>query len=281
MVKRVINKNIYVVIFGGLGNQLFQAAFGYVISHLSGADLNFIVDDYKGTSLSPYRLASFPNIRARVVPMEDVDGSVTIHEQEARHLPPDQVIAQIVDLLTKVDTVYLSGFWQNEGYFRPYKDILGNAFVPLIPDDVRARADAMRLKGAIGVHLRRHGYGHMGLVKSGYYLQAVEAIRNEIGDAPILVCSDDPGFSYYTFRNTQNVEFSKGGASDTTLEDFEMLRACRHHVIANSTFSWWPAWLSESDGGIIYAPQPWIIPDPFTNPVPDRWRRIDGALLEG
>ena len=66
--------------------------------------------------------------------------------------------------------------------------------------------------------------------------------------------------------------------TDDPLEDFHRLSRCAHHVIANSSFSWWAAWLGQTETSIVYAPAPWFANDPTADPAPPRWRRVEGAV---
>ena len=272
--------HIYVYLYGGLGNQLFQAAFASVVRQKSGCAISFIVDNFKNDNLRNYLLSAFPRLRASVVPMEDAVGAVVINEKDVRAFPPSGLIDQLAQIAVDGGRMYLSGFWQNEAYYTRHRPLLVDAFTPMISDDLSARVDAVRQTEAIGLHMRRHGYGHMGLTKSQYYLQAIDEIRRERGNLPVHVFSDDPVYSKYLLRNLPNVHLSSNGDLDHPIDDFVMLSACRHHIIANSTYSWWAAWLAETDDSLIYAPQPWIIPDPLTNPVPERWRRMFDAIQE-
>ena len=272
--------HIYVYVYGGLGNQLFQAAFASVVRAKSGCSLSFIVENFKNDGLRSYLLASFPRLRASVVPMEDAFGASVINESDVRSFPPQGLLDQLGEITQGGGRLYLSGFWQKDDFYTEHRALLRDVFTPVISDALNDEVKALRQTECIGLHMRRQGYGHMGLTKSLYYLQAITEIRQQRGDIPVHVFSDDPVYSMYLLRNFPNVHLTSNGDLDNPLRDFVLLSACTHHIIANSTFSWWAAWLAETPDSIIYAPQPWIIPDPLTNPVPERWRRMFDAIQE-
>ena len=265
---------VFVNIYGGLGNQLFQGALGYVVAAIGGTSLNFITDNFKDEELRTFQLAAFPRLRGRIVPPEDITGVPFIHENTFAGTPPQIAVLQLAELVRQGQSVMLSGLWQNDSYFTPWRDIVCQALRPARRNSLVPICQQLEQSQAIGVHQRRVGYGQMGLVKSSYYHDAIALIRQEKGDLPIYVFTDDPVYSKHLFGAMDNVHFPSTGNMDNPLDDFMMLSSCRHHVIANSTFSWWAAWLAETPEAIICAPQPWAAERLHKNPVPERWRRF-------
>ncbi len=269
---------LFMYMYGGLGNQLFQAAFAIVLREALDADLALIAASYKDDDLRSFMLVAFPALRFTLVPIDDAVGAMAIHERDCRHIPLSDLIPQLAVILEQSGRLFFSGFWQNESLFSGRQALIRSTLQPEVSEAVRAEVDRVRREESIGVHVRRHGYGHMGLVKASYYLEAIEQIRREKGDVPVKVFTDDPSFCHYMFRAIPNLIVEKKADIGNPMRDFCILSACRHHVIANSSFSWWAAWLNESETSIIYAPRPWIVTDSLTDPVPDRWRRIADAI---
>ncbi|MEI7606589.1 MAG: alpha-1,2-fucosyltransferase [Rhodospirillaceae bacterium] len=274
----VFSRQIYLHAYGGLGNQLFQAAFAIVMGERLGADVNFLTISYRDDKLRPFLLHMFPGVRARIVPADDALGSSVFEENMVRHLPLELLIATISDAMESNKRVYFSGFWQDERYFSDRRPVIRELLRPEVSSPVEEEAKRIQDGEAIGLHVRRHGYGHMGLVRLSYYLEAIRNIRQERGDIPVMCFTDDPSFCQYVFRGVKDFSVADNGNTYNPIENFHILSSCRHHIIANSSFSWWAAWLSERSDSIVYAPYPWIIPDTNTNPVPQRWRRIPDAI---
>ena len=272
-------RNLYLHVYGGLGNQLFQAAFAMVMSEALGAELNILTVSYRDDELRPFLLHMFPGIRARIVPGVDAIGASVIEERMVRHLSLDGMTSDIRAIIEDSKRVYFSGFWQDERYFRHRRQTIRDALQPQVPRAIEEKAKRISEGEVIGLHVRRHGYGHMGLARLPYYLGAIEHIRQERGeDIPVKCFTDDPSFCRYVFQGVKNFSMEDDGNTYNPITNFHLLSSCRHHIIANSSFSWWAAWLNERDDSIIFAPHPWIIPDPETNPVPQRWRQVPNAI---
>ena len=272
-------RNIYLHVYGGLGNQLFQVAFAIVMRDALGADLNILTISYREDNFRPFLLHMFPGIRARISPPADALGSTVVHEEIIRHMQVPGIVSSMLNILKDNKRIYFSGFWQDERYFKDHRHLIRESLVPEVSIATEEKAKHVRENETIGIHVRRHGYGHMGLARLSYYRDAIEQIRRERGDIPVNCFTDDPSYCQYVFRDIKNFSFLDDGNIYNPLNNFHLLSSCRHHVIANSSFSWWAAWLSEQDDTIIYAPHPWVIPDPKTNPVPQRWRQIPNTVL--
>lgn len=273
-------RHIYMHVYGGLGNQLFQAAFAIALSEFLSAEINLVLREMNADPLRDYLLHAFPALRARVVPMSDAVGAPVIDERQLpRPIPADALLRQLAELMDAQGRIYFMGFWQDEALFKAFAPQVRERLALELGPRAHALVQATRAEPGIGVHLRRLGYGHMGLVKGQYYLDAIAAIRAQAGPLPVYCFNDDPSFCKYLFRNTTDVRMVGDGDTNRPLQDFALLSACRHHVIANSTYSWWAAWLAEQPGQIVHAPSPWIFPDPLTDPVPARWIRTADALL--
>jgi len=125
--------------------------------------------------------------------------------------------------------------------------------------------------------VRRAEYGQFGLVKSAYYRDAIASIRAEQGARKAVFFTDEPNFCWAVFRGLPDVAIAEGNL-DNPLADFYLLSRCAHFVIANSSFSWWAAWLGRGDDSIIHAPSPWTLAGRF-NPAPKDWRLTPDALI--
>ena len=271
-------RDIYLHAYGGLGNQLFQAAFAIAMGNRLAADVNILTISYRDDQLRPFLLHMFPGIRARIVPASDALGSSVIEEKMVRHLSLETMVAEVSDVIANSKRVYFSGFWQDERYFSGHAAMIRQALQPEVSGAIEEKAKGIQADEVIGLHVRRHGYGHMGLVRSQYYMEAIQQIRQERGDIPVMCFTDDPSFCQYMFRNVSTFSMADNGNTLNPIDNFYILSSCRHHIIANSSFSWWAAWLNERSDSIVYAPHPWIIPDPNTRPVPQRWRQIPNAI---
>jgi hypothetical protein len=262
---------VFVVLSDGLGNQMFQAAFGIAIERRFGADVRFLARrgsrDVFGRH---YLLDRFPFVEARIVGREAAAGAPGYGEGSIDE-------ETLTELFRQQRRVILQGYWQNERCFLGQQHAITAAFQVTPARDLAGKAEALRSKGTIGVHLRRSDYGHHGLATADYYHSAIAAIRSEVGTAPVTCFTDEPNVARFLFRAVPDLEIVWPNTEDPR-DEFYMLSQCRHFVIANSSFSWWAAWLGAQPDSIVYAPLPWCLFKPELDPAPPRWRRVDSAV---
>ncbi len=262
---------VFIAVRGGLGNQLFQAALGVAIETLFNADVRYLADyvpmDPFGRS---YLLDAFPALAGKAVPNAAADGVPAYGEQGVD-------AASLAQLFRDQPRVALHGYWQNEGFFLGQEQAIAAALAPRASAELAARGNALHASAAIGMHVRRAEYGHHGLAAADYYRTAIAQIRLETGPAPVVCFSDEPNFCEFVFRDLGDFTVIRSGG-DGPMDDFYLLSRCRHFAIANSSFSWWAAWLGAGPTSIVYAPLPWCVYDPSQQPIPARWRALDNAV---
>jgi len=183
------------------------------------------------------------------------------------------------------DNVCLEGFWQSEKYFLDIKDLLKNDFTlrnSLHGKDLQL-AEKIRASNAVSLHVRRgdyltnpHAARHHGTCDMDYYARAVQFIREKIPTAQLFIFSDDPKWTETNLRFDLPATF----VSDSDLvgdgRDLTLMSMCRHHIIANSSFSWWGAWLCDNQEKTVIAPARWFT-DPERNSmdiIPEGWLRF-------
>jgi hypothetical protein len=204
------------------------------------------------------------------VPLDGIGGAPTYGEAGLDR-------ATLAELLQQQPAIALDGYWQNERFFFGKDNAIAES-LRLDPDPgLATRGEALGSANAIGMHVRRSEYGHHGLAMANYYRTAVAQVRREVGPAPVVCFSDEPQFCAFVFSDIADFTVMPSDRNDP-LEDFYLLSCCRHFVIANSSFSWWAAWLGASPTSIVYAPLPWCVFDPAVNPVPQRWRSFENAV---
>jgi hypothetical protein len=166
---------------------------------------------------------------------------------------------------------YLVGYWQSERYFSEVADVIRRELSYLrTPDAANALWLArIRACNAVCVHVRRGDYllpahfGYHGLCSAGYYQRALRLIRQRVANPQFFVFSDDWSWcrEHLADEDTVIVDANKPDAGS---DELRLMAACRHHVIANSSLSWWAAWLATSGGQIVVAPTPWFTHRPRT-----------------
>lgn len=280
---------ITVQLRGGLGNQMFQYATARAAARRHGAqvllDLRWFGPRAAfGSTLLEHRIQArraglahtwnaplpIPGRRARVLgaAMRSLRvGARVLHDEET---PPAAAATAIRP------GAYLVGYWQSEDYFIDAAELLRQELVPVHPA-AGANADLaeqIRACRAVGVHVRRGDYltaAAHGVRPLEYYREALTELRCRLADPVFFVFSDDPAWCREALRADDVHVVDHNGAGQEH-EDLRLLSLCQAHVIANSSFSWWGAWLSRG-GGPVLAPRQWFA-DPTLDAsriVPSRW----------
>jgi len=292
--------SVAVNIIGGLGNQLFQYATARALA--DRLDTNLILDcsdkrDRK-VELDRYRIRAsivdspslvrktylgLPGKLGRKLskaaqplfpPFIKIDNQVFRCFREQHWFQYDRRIEELVG------AVYLDGFWQSFRYFDGLLDSLREDFrlvAPLNPSNVKWQGQ-MKQTNSVCVHVRRGDYisraQTFGLCNISYYQFAMEYLRARHADARFFLFSDDLAWCQQNFAADQLI-FVDANSPDRAVDELELMRSCHHHIIANSSLSWWGAWLATSPAQIVVAPVPWFISAPSDDDLIFReWVRL-------
>lgn len=180
--------------------------------------------------------------------------------------------------------IYFKGFYQSERYFEEVKPLVRQKFtfnMAIINDASRAMAQKIDTDAhAVSLHVRRGDYLLPKFWKStgsvcslNYYMRAIDTILSTDPAASFYIFSDDMAWVKENLRipNATYVDFNK---ADDSWQDMMLMSHCRHHIICNSTFSWWGAWLSQHADGIVIAPERWFNGTDAPHICPERWTKV-------
>ena len=282
---------IYARLLGGLGNQMFQYAAGRALADHLGTDLaldrralgtgRFVRDDGLGhfANLRVTKPAHLPPAKSesplRYALWRKFGRKPCFHREGGLGFD-----SSFFDL---PDHTYLHGYWQSERYFGGDHTRLRHELTlttPLGPENQKMAARIKATAMPVSLHVRRGDYAASGAYAAcgpAYYRDAVGAIAKQSG-APltVFVFSNDPNWARtHLDLGVETVVVDINGEGDGHF-DLHLQSLCAHHVIANSTFSWWGAWLNPSPDKIVVAPKDWFAPGQPQNPdiCPDRWLRL-------
>ena len=291
------NDSIIMRLQGGLGNQLYQYALGRSLSLRNGLPMFM---ETRNTSLDKYRnyeLSAF-NIKEQHVNSLDkwcirrTDSNSTgelfrtlcplawkykiVKDKEAGFDP------SVFNL--KSGTLVLEGFWQSFKYFEQYQDVIKNELTfkkePTLQN--ASMIDEIEDVNSIAVHIRRGDYvtnpnnASFGTCPLEYYQKANDCIGQHVKKPHFYIFTDDPEWAKgnLTFSGpTKVVDYNLGKAD---YEDFRLMTHCKHFIIANSSFSWWGAWLARYPNKTVIAPMNWFKIDNFPpeDRIPGEWLRL-------
>lgn len=271
-------KQVVVRLIGGLGNQMFQYATARALSLKIGAevvlDLSwFGTDPDRGYALAPLSIQAFmanPMVKpnqsnsfwARVVRRLGLprhEGDIPVFSEASFRYDPRFEILQA--------PIFLDGYFQSEKYFRQYREQLLKDLCPQTEaSSSNARMlDKIRSKGAICLHIRRGDYvsnaaanAYHGMCSLDYYRAGLDIVACNLENPHCFVFSDDPNWVRENFRPAIPMTLVDINGPDEAHEDLRLMAACSRFVIANSSLSWWGAWLSRADGKMVVAPARWF-----------------------
>lgn len=163
------------------------------------------------------------------------------------------------------ENTYLDGFWQSELYFIKYENEIRKLFKfkkDIINRNIDFVSKINMAKNSLSIHVRRGDYvknpeanKFHGLCSLDYYSEAVEFIANKVTDLSLFVFSDDISWCRDNFKFDLPIEFVE---TNNPHSDLYLMTQCKHNIIANSSFSWWGAWLNNYPDKIIVAPKQWF-----------------------
>jgi hypothetical protein len=284
-------------IFGGLGNQMFQYSLGRYLAFKNKAELKLDLTEYKNYQLHQYSL-NFFNIQAQTATNQEIEllknkisHGVLGHFQQlitpAKYTKkPSHIIESKFsfdpNMLLLGDNLYLEGYWQTEKYFSPIANLIQNDFKVVNEPDEKNRTmiASISSQNSVSLHVRRGDYVTdksalkvHGICSIDYYQQAVETICKKITNPSFFIFSDDPEWTKNNLKFDYPIKFVTHNGPEKNFEDLRLMSHCKHNIIANSTFSWWGAWLNANPDKIVIAPKNWFA-DPKINTedlIPNNW----------
>ena len=290
---------IIVKLIGGLGNQMFQYAVGRHLAMKNKCMLKLDTSGFKDYKLRNYDLGHF-NIQENIATSEDLS-RVTFPSDKwickiGKHLrtkytdiPQIQYINEqtynfTLEILTLGDNTYLDGYWQSEKYFSDITGVIRDEFiVKNKPDPINeSYLGEIRDCESISVHVRRGDYVSNpttarvhGFLGSKYYYDAINAILERVDNPHFFIFSDDPEWAEKNIKPDAPITCVKHNGAKN-YEDLRLMSTCKYHIIANSSFSWWGAWLSSNKDRFVIAPRRWFKSDSLNarDLIPESWHKI-------
>jgi hypothetical protein len=302
---------VVVKLFGGLGNQMFQYALGksfsiknnleFKIESKSGFEKDFynrklginnfnITAEEVNYAILPKKIIEKSKIKWVQKIVEYLDNKFPkinyllclnkwniIHEKNKYFSPINYNGSR---------NLYLIGYWQSEKYFKNIREELINEFSlknSLNNENLKI-ANLIINSNSVSVHYRRlHGISNgivskahantHGVISEEYYENSIKYIKNKISDITFFIFSDDISWAKENLKNTENIIFVDINDDDKNFLDLYLMSLCKHQIIANSSFSWWAAWLNKNPNKIIISPKKWYVDETLNknDTIPENW----------
>jgi hypothetical protein len=288
---------------GGLGNQMFQYAAGRALALRRDEPLLFNTRSFPISGGRSYALDHYCTVGelapARTVRRLTRQGYGRYADallRKANRLlgTPPAVVRErkpfqydpelFADLPADV---YLEGYWQNERYFQDIAGTIRRELTLRAPPEGMNAQLLTAIEGctAVSLHVRRGDYvanqaalAFHGICPPAYYRRAIEIIQQRAANPHFFVFSDDIAWVKANLPIPEPATYVAHNGPEAAHEDLRLLQACKHHIIANSTFSWWGAWLSDGPNKMVVAPRRWLNDPRYdaSDLVPANWLRLDG-----
>lgn len=283
---------VIVRLWGGLGNQLFQYAFAYCRAKAINTDLILDLGFFDETNSRINKrftkrnadimemnileanslMPTFLRKKVLFLQKKNINRLIRIPCYSSLHIGngfkyvKESRYKYNSKYNEKIDNVYYDGYWQSESYFKPFRKQLIEQFIPKkISNSCLEISKRIESCNSIMLHIRRGDYvrksfafSNLYLLDEKYYHDSIAFISKTMDNPVFFVFSDDVDWAKERLSYLKNVFFVSGGNELTTLEEFYLMTKCKNHIVSNSTFSWWGAWLAESDNKIVLRPSKWF-----------------------
>jgi hypothetical protein len=283
---------------GGLGNQLFQYATGRALAHRMNAELkvDLVVlnrDPRRGYGLQYFEIAASTATPQEAARLSGPTGRLGRMYRSLNRLLPCRWRTVVSDRHSACDItkarfargVYLIGYWQREKYFRAIEFLLRRELTVRGQPDARNRGmlELISQTQSVSLHVRRGdyvadavAYRYHGVCPISYYDASLKLMAERVPDLHLFVFSDDIEWTQQNLRCDHPTTFVDHNGVEKDYEDLRLMANCKHHIIANSSFSWWGAWLAPYTAKTVVAPKRWFREAGVQkgDPVPMGWIRL-------
>jgi hypothetical protein len=266
---------------GGLGNQMFQYAAGKRLAMRRNAELKadgtlyeteqnnmtprsfelscFDMDVQFAQEREIQRFKKEPNLMYRIRRRLGMTPRSLIFTEKQFSFDPA--------VLELPDDMYIQGYWVSEKYFKDIEETIRKDFTFSEPLEGKNKEIAGRIGkvNSVSIHVRRGDYvaskktnSFHGTCDISYYEKAIEYIAKRVDDPHFFVFSDDIEWVKENLSIPYTTEYIDWNTGKESYRDMQLMSLCKHNIIANSTFSWWGAWLNANEGKIVVAPKRWF-----------------------
>lgn len=292
---------IYSYLQGGLGNQMFQYAIARALSeHYQSTfllDRSWFDVPQSETTPRPYQLDLLqiqnvansdlifpkkPNKLIKALQGFIPANPIVYYQQNAFEFDPS--LFRLKRMAER--DLFLFGYWQAYPYLEVIRPILQTEFKTKAPtpNHYQAYLQQIRSSESVMLHIRRGDYVNSpsaakfhGVLPLSYYQQAIEVLLLQKPDSHFFIFSDDLPWAKEALPKNLKITFVENALqADAAAQELQLMTECKHHIIANSSLSWWGAWLKQDCNSLVFTPNRWISDNSLdlSNLLPTSWHRI-------
>ena len=284
---------IYSRIRGGLGNQLFQYCMARSLADKLNTSLGLDTRDFDDHSPYSMGLENF-NIRADFNPAGMIEHKkngyfkylLDIMIGKHKYVYKEPYLQFDKNVSSLPNNSYLKGYWQSEKYFKDNRENILNdlSIIRNQSNQNKKLSEQIANTVSVSLHIRRGDYisnsgynANHGTCSLTYYENAVSYLVKNIGKKfTVFTFSDDPEWVCSNLKLPVDICFVNNNSSEHSYEDLRLMSECNHNIIANSSFSWWGAWLNTNNKKTVIAPSKWYANQYIKNNdiIPPDWIKI-------
>jgi hypothetical protein len=284
---------------GGLGNQMFQYAAGRCLSYLHRTELKLDRSFLKIDPKDQYTRRDFAldvyNINATIASDSDIEPFLPLDKGKIRNTLqrklPIMFFRAVInesghafhkEFYSYPKNLYLNGFWQSEKYFEPVKELLVKEFSlkEKLHDANAELGNKINTCNSASLHVRRGDYvtnketqAYHGVCSIEYYQKAIAYLKIKGEIDHLFVFSDDVDWAKGNLKS--DIAITVIDLNNPGYLDMYLMSLCKHNIIANSSFSWWGAWLNQNSDKIVIAPNKWFANGQLTPDIyPSGWVKL-------
>lgn len=288
---------VIVKLKGGLGNQMFQYAFAKHMANKNNTLLKIDISFFETQTLRSYELGIF-SIPERTISSDELvkyipSGSDTIPQRIRNKWKSLRYNFKFIierqfhfdpDLLQLHGNLYLDGYWQSEKYFEDIAPLIRKDFQPIpeIKQQFNDQAKEVKNCDSVAVHIRRGDYvsdkkthKEHGTLSFGYYDEAIKMMSRKLKYPVFYIFSDDIEW----VKQNMKIDYPHHFVDNREKQlqgDLYLMSLCHHQIIANSSFSWWAAWLNSDEKKLVIAPKKWFNESTknMKDIIPEKWIKL-------
>lgn len=271
---------VELILSGGLGNQMFQFAAAKALSLRLNTDLKldlYALSKHTTGTKREYELDIFDIETQFISSWKNkllIKGHPIVRKNKEFALKhfgcflDGSAIVYMPAFTQLRGNITLHGYFQNPKYFEGYEEVIKNSFTFRAPLDIKNEELSERIikSNSVSVHVRRgdyisnqHARNNFASCSLDYYQKAIAYISQHVVEAQFYVFSDDIDWTKKNLSFADNVvEYVDWNNKKESYRDMQLMSMCKHNIIANSSFSWWGAWLNSNEDKIVIAPNQWF-----------------------
>ena len=290
--KQQDENEVIIKLDGRMGNQMFQWAFGR--AYEAKKSVTPVFDDSRETlKLGCFKLSEniktikkplWNKILRKTIPFRNLRNKITELKFNMPHYEEQVMCLYQPDLFDVKSPAYIFGYFQSEKYFEQIREQLLKDFQLIKPLNAANKNILEKIKttNSVSIHFRRGDYlksrvaANFGNIGEQYYHDAVKYISENTSEPiTLFVFSDDINWIRKNVKFGHKTVYVNVNSGKQGYFDLELMKNCKHNIIANSSFSWWGGWLNENPDKIVVMPSPVRPHKPDYDRIPESWVKLN------